>query len=569
MAHHIFYSWQSDTPTASGKNLVARAIGDAIATLNAQAEVEPAQRDFRDELLALDSDTSGEPGSPPIVATIFNKIDRATAFVSDLTYVAARDDGRRMPNPNVLLEHGWALKSLSWRAVISVLNTANGHPKDHPLPFDLQHSRGPIFFECPDSADDETRGAVRKTLTKALVQRLRAVLEDAELRDARRPPPAAEPHPHDVFLVAQWKALLSDPLRRFIRDHDFGEAYHRNLLLPLHKIDAQWHGAQYELDDAELERVFRAFHLANRAFCALLAERTRALAGNNDLASAKTNLDTTIGLQSGTREAIARLNLAARALNDAVDGVDREVRVRIRAIIAPQVAPPDPRREAAHAALGELAADRYRGGVPRIVSRPRMTLRIAPFAAFDGKRIDPGAVARAQDRFPPDPLGRTETGTDGRQWWTCAKPEPRPGMNPESAWLARLVRPGLLEAELTIGGRIDDDAQIVIEGGALERAIIFWLERLASTLPTLELEGPGLIEVSFDDMADVELHRGRSSGRTIGVPQLQLPVVTIEDLSAPLAPDFHEGFDILWQSAGWRDGSPSFGAGSWVGYREA
>jgi hypothetical protein len=568
MAQHIFYSWQTDTPTICGKNLVARALGDAIATLNAEAEVEPAQRDFRDELLALDSDTSGEPGSPPIVATIFNKIDRAAAFVSDLTYVAARGDGRRMPNPNVLLEHGWALKSLSWRAVVSVMNIAHGHPKDHPLPFDLQHSKGPIFFECHDDADDATRGTVRKALAKALVQRLRAVLEDAERRDAQRRPPTTEPHPHDLSLVARWKAHLSDPLRRFIRDHDFGEAYRRKLLLPLHEIDAQWHGAQYELDDAELERAFRAFHAANRSFCALLAERTHALANNGDFASAKTNLDTTFGLQSGTREAIAQLNLAARALNDAVEGVDREVRFRIRAIIAPQVAPPDPRREAAQAALGDLAADRYRGGVPRIVSRPRMTLRIAPFAAFDGKRIDPGAVARAQDRFPPDPLGRTETGSDGRQWWTCAKPEPRPGMNPESAWLARLVRPGLLEAELAIGGRIDDDPQIVIDGVALERAIIFWLERLASTLPTLELEGPGLIEVSFDDIADVELHRGRSSARPIGVPQLQLPVVAIEDLAAPLAHDFHEGFDILWQSAGWREGSPSFEAGSWVGYRE-
>ncbi len=50
------------------------------------------------------------------------------------------------------------------------------------------------------------------------------------------------------------------------------------------------------------------------------------------------------------------------------------------------------------------------------------------------------------------------------------------GINPETPWLARLVRPGLLEAEITIGSRIDDDPQIVVEGEALEREIIFWLD---------------------------------------------------------------------------------------------
>jgi len=568
VAQQIFYSWQADTASACNKNLVSRALGDAIAVLNADAAVEDAQRDSRDERIALDHDTTGEPGSPPIVDTIFGKIDRAAAFVSDLTYVAERKDGRRMPNPNVLLEHGWALKALSWRAVISVMNTAYGHPKDHALPFDLQHARGPILFDCPDEADAETRGTVRRALAKALAPRLRAILDDATLRDARRSP-AAEPHPHDLALIAHWKACLGDPLRRFLRDHDFGEAYRRKLLQPLQEIAAQWHGAQYELDDRELDRAFGVFHAANRAFCTLLTERTRPLDQNQELATAKTTLDTGFGLQTHTRETIARLNLAASALNDAIDRVDREIRIRIRVVVEPLVVVADPRRGSAEAALAELANDRWRGGVPRIVSPPRMTLRIVPLAAFDGKRLDPGAVARAQRGFPPDPLVRVEDGSDARQWWTCAVPVQRPGMNPETLWLARLVRPGVLEAEVTIGGRIDDDQQIVIDGHALERGIIFWLERLAGTLPMLGLDGPGLIEVAFDDMADVELHRARPGGRRIGQPQLHLPAVMIDDLSAPLAAEFHEAFDILWQAAGWRDGSPSFDASGWAGYREA
>jgi hypothetical protein len=35
----IFYSWQADTPTATCKNLIGRALQDAIDTLNADAEI--------------------------------------------------------------------------------------------------------------------------------------------------------------------------------------------------------------------------------------------------------------------------------------------------------------------------------------------------------------------------------------------------------------------------------------------------------------------------------------------------------------------------------------------------
>lgn len=204
MPHHIFYSWQSDTPSATNKNLIGRALQDAIALLNADARVEDADRDD-EEAAMLDQDTAGVPGSPPIVETIFGTIDRAAAFVSDLTYVAERKDGRLSPNPNVLFEHGWAWKSLSWRAVISVMNVAHGHPRDHPLPFDLQHSRGPIFFDCPDGADTDRRRAERDALAKALVPRLRDILGDEVLKAARVPPAPADPHPHDLELIARWR----------------------------------------------------------------------------------------------------------------------------------------------------------------------------------------------------------------------------------------------------------------------------------------------------------------------------------------------------------------------------
>lgn len=63
--HTVFFSWQSDRPTKEGRNLIERALEAAVARVVEDAAVEEAPRD-----IAVDRDTAGEPGSPPIVDTI-------------------------------------------------------------------------------------------------------------------------------------------------------------------------------------------------------------------------------------------------------------------------------------------------------------------------------------------------------------------------------------------------------------------------------------------------------------------------------------------------------------------
>src|SRR4029077_7795982 len=99
MPHTLFFSWQSDAPPEVGSDLIEEALGLAVSALAEDAEIEKA---IRDEGLIVDRDTQGVPGVPPIVDTIFNKIDAATIFVPDLTFVGKRIYGRPTPNPNVL-----------------------------------------------------------------------------------------------------------------------------------------------------------------------------------------------------------------------------------------------------------------------------------------------------------------------------------------------------------------------------------------------------------------------------------------------------------------------------------
>lgn len=98
MPNTVFFSWQADTPTREGRNFIERALECAVARISADTTVEEAQRE-----LEVDRDTKGVPGSPPIVETIFGKIDGAAVFLPDLTFIGKRPDGRPTPNPNVLI----------------------------------------------------------------------------------------------------------------------------------------------------------------------------------------------------------------------------------------------------------------------------------------------------------------------------------------------------------------------------------------------------------------------------------------------------------------------------------
>src|SRR6185312_6237834 len=104
MATPIFFSWQSDTPSSIGRGFVREALEEACRELASDTTIDEAHRD-----LAVDSDTQDVPGQPPIVDTIFKKIDASAVFVADMTFTGNRLDGRPTPNANVLVEHGWAL----------------------------------------------------------------------------------------------------------------------------------------------------------------------------------------------------------------------------------------------------------------------------------------------------------------------------------------------------------------------------------------------------------------------------------------------------------------------------
>jgi hypothetical protein len=82
--------------------------------------------------------------------------------MADMTFVARRPDGGNSPNPKVLIEYDYALRSLTHERIICVMNTAYGKPSAEALPFDLRHVRWPRCYELDEAATPEARAEQRK-----------------------------------------------------------------------------------------------------------------------------------------------------------------------------------------------------------------------------------------------------------------------------------------------------------------------------------------------------------------------------------------------------------------------
>ncbi|WP_417913385.1 hypothetical protein [Candidatus Electronema sp. TJ] len=178
----IFYSWQSDSDKAVNRNFIESALKRAIQQLNRNEDVLSAMRD--EDSVEFDKDTQGVPGSPPIVETILEKISNAAVFIPDLTIVGKSSSGRLLPNPNVLIEYGWALKSLGYHRIVPVINKAFWNPKPEDMPFDIRHMRHPITYHLSETDEPEQKKKVRDELAKDLERALAAVFKQMPAEDA-------------------------------------------------------------------------------------------------------------------------------------------------------------------------------------------------------------------------------------------------------------------------------------------------------------------------------------------------------------------------------------------------
>ena len=171
----VFYSWQSDLPGNTNRNFIDNCVNEAVKKCNAV---------IKGIGIIADRDTKGVMGSPNISQTIFSKIDECDLFIADVSIVNSystlesvdtvidsvtetnkqQDIDQKLqkirytPNPNVLIELGYAVKCLGWERVICFINTDYGDISK--MPFDLEHQR-----VTPYSLENSDKVNIKKQLS--------------------------------------------------------------------------------------------------------------------------------------------------------------------------------------------------------------------------------------------------------------------------------------------------------------------------------------------------------------------------------------------------------------------
>ncbi|GGG07019.1 hypothetical protein GCM10010912_59580 [Paenibacillus albidus] len=172
MKNSIFYSWQSDLPNNENRGFLETCILGAIKELS-------KSEDFNLEL-NIDRDTKNEMGTPDIVNTIFSKIEKSKLFIADISIINSNAKERKTPNPNVLLELGYAAKVLGWERIICLFNTDYGDFND--LPFDLKFRR-PLSYSIKGKDKSEVKKFIIKSISQTINNLYTRGMLDDELND--------------------------------------------------------------------------------------------------------------------------------------------------------------------------------------------------------------------------------------------------------------------------------------------------------------------------------------------------------------------------------------------------
>lgn len=164
----IFNSWQSDSPYNS------KAIRAALRDASNKLEEKIAGLHIKN-----DEATSNQVGTMHIPSAILQNISDADIFVADLSTVGSTSDGKKkLQNPNVLIELGYAIAQLGWDRIILLFNKEFGEFKD--LPFDIE-KRSCLDFKVGSHDDKNGIGQLRENL----IARIRQIIEADPARPSR------------------------------------------------------------------------------------------------------------------------------------------------------------------------------------------------------------------------------------------------------------------------------------------------------------------------------------------------------------------------------------------------
>lgn len=164
----IFYSWQNDTD--GDRQYVRNVLQNSVDALMKELEVD----------IQIDSDSRDEDGERSIDVAILNKIANCDFFVCDVTPVGklhpSAEIYKELPNPNVMLELGFAIGNIGWERCILVWNTKIGAQQN--APFDIRNhiTTGYEFSKDVSKEELKSKGLHLKSVLKGKIEKYHEIL---------------------------------------------------------------------------------------------------------------------------------------------------------------------------------------------------------------------------------------------------------------------------------------------------------------------------------------------------------------------------------------------------------
>lgn len=189
----IFYSWQSDL--SKDTNMIALRHALREAANKVENEIDNLKVD-------IDEATRDAAGSPNMLKMIFSKIEASDIFVCDLTTINKEtNDSRKVPNPNVLIELGFAVATIGWDRIIILFNKLFGNfPGD--LPFDIDKHRA-----TPYSISGKKDNNGKKQIASVLKEAIAKIIEKEPLKPDELRKVSPEQRKREVDIKSLKRAL--------------------------------------------------------------------------------------------------------------------------------------------------------------------------------------------------------------------------------------------------------------------------------------------------------------------------------------------------------------------------
>ncbi|MCO8124753.1 hypothetical protein NHH03_23650 [Stieleria sp. TO1_6] len=163
----VFYAWQSDRPGKLNHYLIRDAARDACDRITADAD--------NNWTATLDHDTKDVPGMCDIPNEILDKIRKCDIFLADLTLIGQSDAGKPLPNANVIFELGYAAKTLTFKALIGVVNEAWGELESQV--FDIKRRKA-LGYTAAEGISNREIKIVTEKLSKDLEGIIRYAIQE-------------------------------------------------------------------------------------------------------------------------------------------------------------------------------------------------------------------------------------------------------------------------------------------------------------------------------------------------------------------------------------------------------